>query len=49
MIMTGISSIDIQTLAVLKRLLQVRNDIPSEVQELIVKEISRIEKNKVDF
>lgn len=49
MIMTGISSIDIQTLAVLKRLLQVRNDIPSEVQEWIVKEISRIEKNKVDF
>ena len=49
MIMTGISSVDIQTLAVLRRLLQIRNDIPSEVKEWLEEEISRIEKNKVDF
>ena len=41
MIMTGISSVDIQTLAVLRRLLRIRNDIPSEVKEWLEEEILR--------
>ena len=49
MTMTGISSIGIQTLAVLKRLLQVRDDLPPEVKKWLAKEVAELEKNKVDF
>ena len=49
MTMSGISSIGIQTLAVLKRLLQNRDDLPLEVKKWLEKEVRELEKNKVDF
>ena len=49
MTMSGISSIGIQTLAVLKRLLQNRDDLPPEVKKWLEKEVRELEKNKVDF
>lgn len=46
MIMTGISSVDIQTLAVLKRILQVREDLPPEVEAWLSEEVEKLENKK---
>lgn len=44
--MTGISSVDIQTLAVLKRILQVREDLPPEVEAWLSEEVGKLENKK---